>query len=177
MVWLLRGLLGFGVLALLWGISLWATAPRDCVGRLEAAAEDAWVAAWDAVSISLGSGASVPSVRALRSSERGLRLARRLEGVARQAFGEGVLVEPSAALARRWLDDFLGIYEEARAMGIVDSPRAFLLLQPVEASEDRVVLVLSAVGTSSAIEIWIEADCVDGQLVRVRVMRPGRTFG
>lgn len=173
MVWLLRGLLGFGVVLLLWGFAQWATAPRSCAGRLEVALEDAWVEAWDAVSLSLGSCAPVPSVRALRSSERGLRLARRLEGVARNAFGDVVLIEPSGALARAWLDDFLGIYEEARATGLVDSPRAFLLLQPLVESEDRVVLFLSAIGTASALEIQIEADCIDGQLARVRVTRPG----
>jgi hypothetical protein len=173
MVWLLRGLLGFGVLLLLWGFAQWATAPRDCAGRLEAAAEDAWVSAWDAVSLSLGTGAPVPSARALRSSERGLRLARRLEGIARDAFGNAVLIEPSTAQARGLLEDFLGIYDEARAMSLVTSPRAFLLLQRVEESEDRVMLVLSAIGTTSSLDIWIEAECVDGHLTRVRVTRPG----
>jgi len=177
MVWLLRGLLGFGVLLLLWGFAHWATAPRDCSGRLEAAVEDAWVAAWDAVSLSLGGGASVPSVRALRSSERGLRLARRLEGIVRSAFGDAVLVEPSSALARRALEDFLEIYDEARATGAVDRPRAFVHLQLLEEAEDRVVLILSAMGTTAALEVWIEADCIEGQLKRVRVVRPGQSFG
>lgn len=173
MVWFLRGLLGFGVLLLLWGFARWATAPRDCAGRLEAATEDAWVAAWDAVSLSLGTGAPVPSVRALRSSERGLRLARQLEGIARDAFGDGVLVEPSSALGRGWLEDFLGIYDEARATGSVTAPRAFLTLSPIEEAENRVVLLLSAVGTGASLEIWIHADCVDGELTRVRVTRTG----
>jgi hypothetical protein len=173
MVWLLRGLLGFGVLLLLWGFAHWATAPRDCSGRLEAAVEDAWVAAWDEVSLSLGSGASVPSVRALRSSERGLRLAHRLESVVRDALGDADFVEPSSSLTRGALEDFLAIYDEARAMGAVDRPRAFLHLQPLEESEDRVVLILSAIGTTASLEVWVEADCIDGHLERVRVTRPG----
>ena len=173
MVWLLRGLLGLGVLLLIWGLSLWATAPRDCAGRLEAAVEDAWVEAWDAVSFSLGTGTPVPSVRALRSSERGLRLARRLEASVRSALGDAVLVEPSAALARGWLEDFLGIYDEARSTGMVTAPRASLYLEAVMESEDRAVLHLSAVGAGTTLEIWLEAECVDGQLSRIRVTRPG----
>jgi len=112
-------------------------------------------------------------VRTLRSSERGLRLAGRLERIARDAFGDAVLIEPSAALARGWLGEFLAIYDEAIASGAGTAPRAFLFLETIEESESRVVLQLSAVGTGSSLEIWIEADCADGQLARVRVTRLG----
>lgn len=175
MNWILRGLLGLGVLLLLWGFAQWVAAPRDCAGKLEMALEDAWVEAWDAVSYAVtSSGAgTLPSARALGRSDAGFRLARRLESIAREAFGEAVLVEPSSALARKWLNEFLEIYDEARGAGLVDRPESLFVLHEFESEEGVVSFSLNAMGMATTLRIWVQADCVDGELTRVRVLRPG----
>lgn len=169
MSWLLRGLIGLGMLIALLGLAQAIAGGRSCAERLEKSVESAWVEAWDAVTVASRGGGGVPASRSLTRSERGLRLLRDLESIARDSFGEAELIEPSGSQARVWLDLFLRLYDDALASGGSGAALSVLQLDVVEEDDARVWIELRAASGSVSLSIDLEAECVEGRPTVVRV--------
>lgn len=170
MNWLLRGLIAIGLLVALLGLSRAIGGARSCAERLEQSLQSAWVEAWDAVTVASRGGGGVPASRSLTRSERGLRLLRELESIARDSLGDAELIEPRSSQARVWLDLFLRLYDDALAAGGSGAALTVLDLQVVEEDDGRIWIDLRASSGSVSLSIDLEAECEGGRprVVRVR---------
>lgn len=169
MNWLLRALIGLGLLIALLGLAQAIGGARSCAERLENSVESAWGEAWDAVTVASRGGGGVPASRSLTRSERGLRLLRELESIARDSFGEAELIEPRGSQARVWLDLFLRLYDDALASGGSGAALSVLQLTVAEDDGERVWIELRASSGPVSLSIDVEAECVDGRPTVVRV--------
>lgn len=164
-------LLGLVGLVVLWGLAQALLGPESRQEQVERSVRSLWSQVWQQTTREVEQAGWPASARSMARSPQAMILARRLEGMARQAFDPAELVEASSAQARAWMRDFLAVFF-AESAGSA-SPPAQLDLELLEETEAELRFAVVASSGTEELQLELSINYLDGEphIVRAASLR------